>query len=84
MGHELGIMGLLQPAYSPDCRFPLPGGICDVHREGVGRERSKTTQRMTPWPGCGGWLWRVLEETKTGIGGTACVISFYLNWNQSQ
>lgn len=30
-----------------------------MHREGVGREGSQATQRMTPWPGCGQWLWRV-------------------------
>lgn len=67
------------PDHSPDCSFPLPGGICDVHREGVGREGSKSTQRTTPQQGCGRGLWRVLEETKAGIGETACVVSFYLN-----
>lgn len=79
MGQELSFRSLLQADHSPDRRFPLPRGICDTHREGVGREGSKATQRMTPWPGCGRWLWRVLEETKAGIGGTAWVTSFYLN-----
>ena len=82
MGHGLSIVGRVQPDRSPDCRLPLPGGICDVHGQGVGGEGSKATQGMTPWPGSGGWLWRALEGTKAGVGGTACVIGFYLNWNQ--
>lgn len=69
----------MQPDHSPDCRFPLPGGVCDVHGEGVGREGSKPTQRTTPWQGCAGWLWRFLEEMKANIGRTARAISFYLN-----
>lgn len=61
----------LQPDCSPDCRLPLPGGVCDVHREGVGREGSKATQGTTPWQGCGGGLWRFLQEMKADIGGAA-------------
>lgn len=84
VGHDLSTVGLLQPDHSPDCRLPLPGGICDVHGQGVGREGSEATQGMTPWPGRGGELWRVLEGTKAGVGGRARVISFCLNWNQFQ
>lgn len=84
VGHEPGVESLLQPDHSPDCAFPLPGGVCDVHREGVGREGSKATQRTAPWPGSSRWLWRGLEETRAGVGGTACVTGFHLSWNQFQ
>lgn len=42
-----------------------------MHREGVGREGSKATQGTTPWQGCGGGLWRFLQEMKADIGGAA-------------
>lgn len=76
-------MSLVHSGHSPDHRFPLPGGICDMYGERVGREGSKPIQRTTPQQACGRWLWRFLEETKADVSGTACAISFCLHWDST-
>lgn len=83
LGQDLSTMSLVQPDHSPDRRFPLPGSVCDMYGERVGREGSKPIQRTTPRQACGGWLWRCLEETKADVGGIACAISFCLHWDST-
>ena len=83
LGQDASTTSLVQPDHSPDRRFPLPGGVCDMYGEGVGREGSKAIQRTTPRQACGGWLWRFLKETKADVGGTAGAISFCLHWDST-